>query len=139
MCKEWLQGDLASWLALVLMGVAVYLGYRTLRPTSYIEFDLDWNIKVDDGGNVEVTGNISSVSPAAYITGDGSLKCKKGKVKLRFKRAEPNLFYANRQFVTFNGMDTDGIIESGSGELTLRVVLSDGTKKIFKGRPAKKT
>ncbi len=64
------QSDLASWLAVVIGGALVYLAYRVLRPTSYIEFlreAKDWKVEIKDD-MVIVTGRIISITPSAPFT-----------------------------------------------------------------------
>ena len=96
---EWLQSDLASWLAVLIAVGAAMLVWRIARRASYIEFHPGWSIHIDDDtGDVSVKVSITAVTNAAYVGGEGRLifgRWKKDIVPVKFSKATPNCMRPN--------------------------------------------
>lgn len=108
------------------------IGWRMWRSRTYIEFYPDWSVSIKNK-DVTVKGEVKTISPAAFIGGDGTLKVNGQKIKLHFKKSSAHMF-PDTQVLTFVGEYRGQ--EPPPGELKstlkLQVKLSDGTTKGFK-------
>jgi len=132
MCS-WVQSDLASWLAVIIMVVATALAWRALRPASYIEFLKDWQVELK-GDVITVIGKIILITPSAYINVRGSsLKLNKNIVHLHLKSANSHMVEKDTKVLILEGKYIGGDLpESPIVILRLRVQLSDRKTKQFK-------
>ena len=128
--SQFVQSDLASWLAVVIALGAAVLAWKVLHPVSYIEFHPNWDVDITDG-IVTVKGNISLVSPAAYIEVLGSIKLDKEIVLLNRKYVSPTK-KQNEHSITLEGKYAGASFKGGNSLLKLKATLSDGSGKRFK-------
>lgn len=125
---------LATWPSAAIGVVAVWLAWKALHPSSYIEFHPKWNVELK-AGVFTVTGKITWVSPAASFTTTGSLKFNHNTVNLRLKSADGHLLERDTNVLVLEGQYTNGIIAEGClAVLRLKVRLSNGKTKRFKAK-----
>lgn len=127
---EWFQGDLASWLTVAITLVVAALAWRALRPSSYIEFHDNWNIKIKDK-KIVATGHITMDTSSSRTTGNGLLELNNIKIPLYFQSMEQHMIYKANVCV-FEGEYEKEIPEGYLGKLKLTIKLGDGTKKKYK-------
>jgi hypothetical protein len=136
--SQWVQSDLASWLAVAIALGAAVIALRVARKASYVEFHPGWDIHIDeDTGDVEVKGKVTIVTDAAYVDGKGKLifGCiKKDIIPVTFVEATPHMLHKNEMTLVFKGKTIPKFNSNRQGKFLLSVRLSDNTTKRFKGK-----
>lgn len=129
---QWFTGNILHWIAPIGAVVAAVIGWRIWRSRTYIEFYPDWSVNIKDK-DVTVKGKVKTISPAAFIGGNGILKVNGQKIKLHFKESSAHMLYANTQTLTFAGeyKEQEKLPSSIPSTLKIQVKLSDGTTKGF--------
>lgn len=141
--SQWVQSDLASWLAVVIALGAAVIAWRVARAASYVEFHPGWDIHIDEEtGDVEVKGKVTIITKAAYVGGKGKLifgRVKRDIIPVTFIKAIPNLLNRNDMTLVFKGKTIPNFNSNRQGRFSLSVRLSDGATKRLKGKLLAKT
>ncbi len=130
---EWLQSDLASWIAVVLAGTAAMLAWKALRRISYIEFDPDWTIQIQNN-QVTVQGKVTVESVSSRWEWEGTVTIEAKKIPLVLKRHAVEYGIANMSEITLTGEYNGFLRKQTNAILRLKVKLGDGKSKRFKTR-----
>ena len=94
---EWLQGDLASWLAVVLAVTAIYFALR--KPVQHTELNLTRLHFDADGGPISLEVELSTYSHAPSLKAEAKLKIGGVSYPMRLEPLETPM---NFQFATLN-------------------------------------
>ncbi len=127
---EWLQSDLASWLAVGLALMAVFFTLR--KPVKHTELSLSRLHFDDDGGPISLEVELSTESHAPNFEAEASLKM--GGVNYPM-RLEPVKTPTNYQFATINtfhlhfvGQYVKSTTIPTTASIKVRAQLSDGSQ-----------
>lgn len=74
---QWLRGDLASWIAVVIVGIKGVLAYKTWRSVLYIEFSQDGLLTRASNKTIRLNGNIIITRRTTRVICNGTLKVNK--------------------------------------------------------------
>ncbi len=133
----WLQGDLASWLAVVLAVMAIIYALRNRQHTElelvHLRFD-------NNGGPIDLELNLTTYSHAARIDATAKLEIDGVRYPLKW---EPMKTPMNYQFATvntiqirFTGQYEKRNILPKYARINAKAKLSDGSQASFKKKLA---
>jgi hypothetical protein len=128
---QWFQNHLAlaTWLTLLVAGVAAVLAYKTWRSVLYVEFSRDWFLVRASNETIQLNGNIIITRRTTRVICNGTLKINN--ITIHFDDKELVEHQPEGSYPVLLSAKYSGSLE-GYGILRLKIKLGDGKSKKFR-------